>query len=59
MQLSVPVVNLVLLLQVQSDCDGLQHQIEVRNITKKISDLNEKLDVSTTLSEPRENAFMR
>ena len=45
--------------QVQNDCDGLQHQIEVRNITKKISDLNEKLDVSSTLSEPRENAFMR
>ncbi len=31
----------------------------MRNITKKISDLNEKLDVSSTLSEPRENAFMR
>ena len=46
-------------MQVQNDCDGLQHQIEVRNITKKISDLNEKLDVSSTLSEPRENAFMR
>ena len=45
--------------KVQDDCDGLQHQIEVRNITKKISDLNEKLDVSTTLAEPRENAFMR
>ena len=45
-------------LKVQSDCEGLQQQIEVRNITKKISDLNEKLDVSTTLSEPRENAFM-
>ena len=36
-----------------------QYQIEVRNITKKISDLNEKLDMSTTLSEPRENAFIR
>ena len=45
--------------KVQDDCHGLQHQIEVRNITKKISDLNEKLDVSTTLAEPRENAFMR
>ena len=45
-------------LKVQTDCEGLQQQIEVRNITKKISDLNEKLDVSTTLSEPRENAFM-
>ena len=45
-------------LKVQGDCEGLQQQIEVRNITKKIGDLNEKLDVSTTLSEPRENAFM-
>lgn len=45
--------------KVQNDCQGLQHQIEVRNITKKIGDLNEKLDISTTLSEPRENAFMK
>lgn len=45
--------------KVQGDCQGLQHQIEVRNITKKISDLNEKLDVSTTLLEPRENSFMK
>ena len=45
--------------KVENDCQGLQHQIEVRNITKKISDLNEKLDISSTLSEPRENAFMK
>lgn len=45
--------------KVQDDCHGLQHQIEVRNITKKISDLNEKLDMSSTLAEPRENAFMK
>ena len=45
--------------KVESDCQGLQHQIEVRNITKKISDLNDKLDISSTLSEPRENAFMK
>jgi len=32
--------------------------VDVRNITSKISDLNEKLDVSATLVEPRENAFM-
>jgi hypothetical protein len=31
----------------------------VRNITKKISDLNEKLDTTSTLSEPRENSFLR
>ena len=44
--------------KVQNECHGLQQQVEVRNITKRISDLNEKLDMSTTLSEPRENAYM-
>lgn len=45
--------------KVQGDCDGLQYQVEVRNITKKISDLNEKLDATSTLSEPRENSFLK
>lgn len=45
--------------RVQNECQGLQQQIEVRNITKKIGDLNEKLDMSSTLLEPRENAFMK
>lgn len=45
--------------RVQSECDGLQYQVEVRNITKKISDLNEKLDSTSTLSEPRENSFLK
>ena len=36
----------------------MQSQVDVRNITSKISDLNEKLDMSATLVEPRENAFM-
>lgn len=31
----------------------------MRNITKKISDLNEKLDTTSSLSEPRENSFLR
>lgn len=44
--------------RVQSECQGLQQQMEVRNITKKIGDINEKLDMSTTLLEPRENSFM-
>ncbi|XP_005113065.2 tripartite motif-containing protein 2 [Aplysia californica] len=44
--------------KVQVECDGLQYQVEVRNITKKISDLNEKLDTTSTLSEPRENSFL-
>ncbi|CAH1772261.1 unnamed protein product [Owenia fusiformis] len=45
--------------KVQSECNGLQYQVEVRNITKKISDLNEKLDSTSTLGEPRENAFIK
>lgn len=45
--------------KVQNECDGLQYQVEVRNITKKISDLNEKLDTTSTLSEPRENSFLK
>ena len=45
--------------KVQQECQGLQSQVEVRNITKKIGELNEKLDMSTTLLEPRENAFMK
>ena len=36
----------------------MQHQVEVRNITKKISDLNCKLDTVSTLSEPRENSYI-
>ncbi len=31
----------------------------MRNITRKIGDLNEKLDTTLTLIEPRENAFLR
>ena len=45
--------------KVQSECQGLQTQVEVRNITKKIADLNEKLDMSSNLVEPRENAFVK
>ncbi|XP_041377656.1 tripartite motif-containing protein 2-like [Gigantopelta aegis] len=45
--------------RVQQECDGLQYQVEVRNITKKIGDLNEKLDTTSTLAEPRENSFIR
>ena len=45
--------------KVEDDCRGLQQQVDVRNITTKIGDLNEKLDTSTTLMEPREkNAFL-
>ena len=36
----------------------MQSQVEVRNITKTISDLNCKLDTVCTLSEPRENSYI-
>lgn len=40
------------------ECDGLQHQVEVRYITQRISSLGEKLDSASVLGEPRENAFL-
>ncbi|KAK6176527.1 hypothetical protein SNE40_014794 [Patella caerulea] len=45
--------------KVQLDCSNLEYQVEVRNITKKISDLNEKLDSTSNLAEPRENSFIK
>ena len=44
--------------KVDADVKAMQHQVEVRNITKKISDLNCKLDTVSTLSEPRENSYI-
>ncbi|CAB3381544.1 Hypothetical predicted protein [Cloeon dipterum] len=44
--------------KVDGECDGLQYQVEVRNITQKISSLTEKLDSVATLAEPRENSFL-
>jgi len=43
---------------VDEEVEKMQHQIEVRNITKKISELNTKLDAVSQLAEPRENSFM-
>lgn len=44
--------------QVQQECEGLQYQVEVRNITQRIGSLSEKLDSASMLGEPRENAFL-
>merc|ERR1719220_1295444 len=44
--------------EVDQEMEKMQHQIEVRNITKKISELNTKLDAVSQLAEPRENSFM-
>ena len=38
---------------------GLESEMEVRHITKKIADLNERLDATSMLAEPRENAFIK
>jgi len=43
---------------VDGDVEKMKHQVEVRNITKKIGDLNKKLDMVSQLSEPRENSYM-
>ncbi|XP_059081324.1 tripartite motif-containing protein 2-like isoform X3 [Tigriopus californicus] len=45
--------------KVDADVQAMRQQVEVRNITKKISDLNCKLDTVSTLSEPRENSYMQ
>ncbi|KAJ8943472.1 hypothetical protein NQ318_006325 [Aromia moschata] len=44
--------------KVEQECQGLQYQVEVRNITQRIEILSEKLDATTSLGEPRENAFL-
>lgn len=44
--------------EVDSDVQKMKHQVEVRNITKQISELNNKLDAVNQLSEPRENSYM-
>jgi len=44
--------------KVDSEVKAVQHEVEVRNITKKISDLNCKLDTVSALSEPRENCYL-
>jgi tripartite motif-containing protein 2/3 len=43
---------------VTSECDGLQYQVEVRNISQRISSLAEKLDSVSLLAEPRENCYL-
>ena len=45
--------------EVECEVESLQQQVEVRNITKKISELNSKLDTISHLSEPRENSFLQ
>ncbi|XP_065155835.1 tripartite motif-containing protein 2-like isoform X4 [Atheta coriaria] len=44
--------------KVKDECQGLQHQVEVRNISQRIDTLTKKVDAASTLGEPRENAFL-
>ncbi|CAG0887161.1 unnamed protein product [Darwinula stevensoni] len=44
--------------KVESEMEGLQYQVEVRNMTHKISDLTSRLDSLTPLGEPHENSFL-
>ncbi|VEL37915.1 unnamed protein product [Protopolystoma xenopodis] len=44
---------------VRRECDRLTDMIDVRCISKGISYLNDKLDTIASLTEPRENAFLR
>jgi len=44
--------------QVDKDVQAMKHQVEVRNITAKISQLNIKLDAVNQLAEPRENSYI-
>lgn len=44
--------------KVERECEGLQYQIEVQNITHRIGSLSDQLDAATALSEPKENAFI-
>lgn len=45
--------------KVQSECNDLQYQVDVRNITKKIADLTTKIEMVSGLNEPKENCFIR
>ncbi|CAG7825030.1 unnamed protein product [Allacma fusca] len=44
--------------QVRDTCDGLEYQVEVRHITKRISELSSQLDSFISLRHPRENAHL-
>ena len=45
--------------KVEREINSLQYHVEVKNITKKINDLGEKMDSVSSLLDPRENCFIR
>ena len=45
--------------KVEQECSGLHTQLlDVRHISRRVNELNQKLDASTHLIEPRENSFL-
>ncbi|KRY48828.1 Tripartite motif-containing protein 2 [Trichinella britovi] len=46
-------------IKIERQCVEFQSELNVRNITRRIGALNEKLDSSLSLVEPRENSFIR
>ena len=54
----VPFVLFYWLFYIYYQFKAMKNQVEVRNITKKISQLNTKLDAVNQLSEPRENSYI-
>uniref|UniRef100_A0A915KTJ1 Uncharacterized protein n=1 Tax=Romanomermis culicivorax TaxID=13658 RepID=A0A915KTJ1_ROMCU len=46
--------------KVEQECSTLHAQLlDVRHISRRVSELNQKLDASSHLIEPRENSFLR
>lgn len=46
--------------KVEQECSGLHTQLlDVRHISRRVNELNQKLDASGHLIEPRENCFLR
>ncbi|KAL3320744.1 hypothetical protein Ciccas_000581 [Cichlidogyrus casuarinus] len=45
--------------KVRDRCDYLQDMVDVRSISRGITFLNDKLDTIASLTEPRENAYLR
>jgi len=44
--------------KVDEEVSIMRNQVDVRNITKKISEINGKLDTVSQLAEPRENSYI-
>lgn len=45
--------------RVEEEMSGLQYQVEVKNISKRINELSQQIDAVSGLRDPRENCFIR